>query len=93
MTTGELGKHTHHLKIYDAGGQAGGGGYIPATSYTAGSVIVHTGSNESMTAGTYTDRGGTGICYDRDQMNYVGSDTPHNNTPTYCVTYCYRRTS
>ena len=90
---GELATHTHHLKIYDAGGVAGGGGYVPATSYTIGSVIVHTGSNETKTAGTFTDRGGTGVCTSSNQMDNAGSGTRHNNLSSFIVTYCYKRKS
>lgn len=90
---GELASHTHHLRIYDAGGVAGGGGYVPASSLIVGSVIVHTGSNETLTAGTFTDRPGTGVCTERDQMDNAGSNTKHNNLSSFIVTYCYKRKS
>ena len=88
-----MASHTHHLKIYDAQGKAGGGGYVPATSYTVGSVIVHTGSNESMTAGTFTDRGGTGVCTGQNQMDNTGSNAKHNNLSSFIATYFYKRLS
>lgn len=88
----EIPVHTHHLKTYDAGGVAGGGGYIPAASYTVGSVIVHTGSNETGTAGTFTDRTANGVSK-IEQMTRYGGSLAHNNLPPYLAVNIYKRTA
>lgn len=67
--------HTHHIGIYDAGGSANGGGYIPATSRNAGSVIVNSGTNGESGNGNWTDRGpNAGYDTERTQLNRASAE-------------------
>lgn len=67
--------HTHHIGIYDAGGSANGGGFIPATSRNAGSVIVNSGTNGESGNGNWTDRGqNAGYDTARDQLNRASAE-------------------
>lgn len=69
-----LPNHTHHIAVQDASGNDGGGGYIPAYSSKASSVIVNTGSNGSGMTGTWTDRPLTGYNYNSQQMTNASDE-------------------
>ena len=84
-TTIEAGlpNHTHHIAVQDASGNNGGGGYIPAYSSDASSVIVNTGSNGSGMTGTWTDRKLTGYNYSSQQMtNASDENSIYGNSTT-----------
>ena len=68
-----LPNHTHYIANYNAQGAASGGGYIPASSFSVGSVIVNSGTNGESGNGNWTDRGGTGYSTDRQQMTNASS--------------------
>ena len=69
-----LPNHTHHIGVQDASGQSTGGGYIPANSFDAGSVIVNSGVNGESGNGNWTDRGATQYNYNRQQMTYASDE-------------------
>lgn len=66
--------HTHHIANQNANGSAGGGGYIPASSFDVGSVIVNSGTNGESGNGNWSDRGGTGYSMNRQQMTNASSE-------------------
>lgn len=68
-----LPNHTHYIANYNAQGAASGGGYIPASSFSVGSVIVNSGTNGESGNGNWTDRRGTGYSTDRQQMTNASS--------------------
>lgn len=75
--------HTHHIATYNANGSASGGGYIPATSMDAGSVIVNSGTNGESGNGNWSDRAGTGYNTSRNQMSdaSTSSNVYKDNAP------------
>ena len=99
-TTIEAGlpNHTHHIGVHNANGQSSGGGYIPANSFNAGSVIVNSGVNGESGNGNWTDRDPTQYNYDRPQMTNASDDNSiygNSNTvqpPAYVVNI-WRRTA
>ena len=68
-----LPNHTHYIANYNAQGAASGGGYIPASSFSVGSVIVNSGTNGESGNGNWTDRAGTGYSTSRQQMTNASS--------------------
>ncbi|MBO7735316.1 MAG: hypothetical protein J6S67_22310 [Methanobrevibacter sp.] len=75
--------HTHHIAVQNALGNDGGGGYIPAYSSNASSVIVNTGSDGSGMTGTWTDRNLTGYNYSSQQMtNASDENSIYGNSTT-----------
>ena len=66
--------HTHHIAVYNAEGSATGGGYVPGSSFDAGSVIVNSGTNGESGNGNWTDRSTNyGYNTNRNQMNNASS--------------------
>jgi hypothetical protein len=93
-----LPNHTHHIGVYDANGQSSGGGYIPANSFNAGSVIVNSGVNGESGNGNWTDRGPTQYNYHMPQMTNASDDNSiygNSNTvqPPAFVVNIWQRTA
>ena len=68
-----LPNHTHYIANYNAQGAASGGGYITASSFAVGSVIVNSGTNGESGNGNWTDRSGTGYDTNKQQMTNASS--------------------